>query len=135
MGFKLSRKGQRFIEENSTDQSQLRDCCLSNSLQSESCRVETLNIFGIPSAIGDDGTKVLARVLAYNTSPKSLRLGASQFPINYATVPPPPVQWLAFSNALCDSSSVNSTYLSNHNLHMIMDEYYSANFCPEHVDL
>mmetsp|Transcript_6179 Transcript_6179/g.9013 ORF Transcript_6179/g.9013 Transcript_6179/m.9013 type:complete len:440 (+) Transcript_6179:93-1412(+) len=107
--------------------------CLSNSLQSESCCIETLNLFGIPSAIGDDGMKALARGLAHNTSLKSLRLGVSQFPNNDDTVPP--TQWLSFSNALCDPSSVNNTYFSNHTIHAIMDEYDTDNFRPEDIDL
>ena len=106
---------------------------MSNSLQSESCCIGTLNLFGIPSAIGDDGMKALARGLAHNTSLKSLRLGVSQFPNNDDTVPPE--QWLSLSNALCDTSSVNNTYLSNHTIHAIMDRYDTTNFRPEDIDL
>eukprot|EP00984_Skeletonema_dohrnii_P032109 scaffold25556_cov144-Skeletonema_dohrnii-CCMP3373.AAC.2 len=87
---------------------------LSNSIQSDSCRVETLDLQGIP--IGDDGMEVLARGLAGNKSVRSMYLGDS------VDVSVTSAGWLAFSTALCDTSSVNSTYLSNHTICDIWNE-------------
>eukprot|EP00984_Skeletonema_dohrnii_P015205 scaffold6522_cov118-Skeletonema_dohrnii-CCMP3373.AAC.2 len=84
---------------------------LSNSIQSDSCRVETLWLQGIP--IGDDGMEVLAQGLVGNQSLTSLYLNDD----NSITS----AGWVAFSAALCDTSSVNSIYLSNHTIHSIWD--------------
>eukprot|EP00985_Skeletonema_marinoi_P025697 scaffold19122_cov162-Skeletonema_marinoi.AAC.6 len=81
---------------------------LSNSIRSDSCRVETLHLQGIP--IGDDGLEVLARGLADSKSLWLLELD------NSVDVSETSAGWLAFSRALCDTSSVNSTYLSNHTI-------------------
>jgi len=51
--------------------------CLSNSLQFKSCRVEILDLYDIPSAIGEDGAKALALGLSHSTSLKSLSVGSS----------------------------------------------------------
>eukprot|EP00985_Skeletonema_marinoi_P003514 scaffold1505_cov146-Skeletonema_marinoi.AAC.28 len=85
---------------------------LSDSIRSDSCRVETLWLQGI--IIGDDGMEFLARGLAGNKSVRSLYLS------DWITVAS--AGWLAFSRALCDTSIVNSTYLSNHTIHSIKDE-------------
>ncbi|KAK1733230.1 leucine-rich repeat protein [Skeletonema marinoi] len=87
---------------------------LSNAIRSDSCRVETLWLQGIP--IGDDGTEVLARGLANNKSVRSMYLGDS------VDVSVTSAGWLAFSTALCDTSSVNNTYLSNHTICDIWNE-------------
>ncbi len=96
--------------------------CVSNSLQSQYCQVEILDLRNIPSAIGNDGAKALARGLAHNTSLKRLHL------VGDSDDTAPLAQWPAFSNALCDPSSVNSTYRSNHTIQRII-------FCPEDIDL
>jgi len=82
---------------------------LSTSLQSESCRLEKLDLGFMD--IGDDGAEVLARGLIGN---KVLRLhlcGECEDDIAIT-----PAGWSAFSPVLCDTSSVNSTYLSNHTI-------------------
>ena len=60
--------------------------------------------------IEDDIAEVLARGLVGNKMLRRLHLrvdGQEYFPIS-------PAGWNVFSTALCDTSSVNSTYLSNH---------------------
>eukprot|EP00984_Skeletonema_dohrnii_P031636 scaffold24379_cov115-Skeletonema_dohrnii-CCMP3373.AAC.3 len=85
---------------------------LSASLQSEHCCLESLYIGGWED-IGDDAAEVLARGLVGNKSLRCLHLrdeseeswiALSQAGLN------------AFSKALCDTSSINNTYLSNHAL-------------------
>ena len=82
---------------------------LSNSIQSDSCRVESLDLGGIP--IGDAGLEVLSQGLSNNQSLTGLYLG--DLHDNSVTS----TGWLAFCRALCDTSSVNSTYLSNHTIY------------------
>jgi len=82
---------------------------LSNSIRSNSCRVEFLGLKGIP--IGDDAMEVLALGLAGNKSVRSLYLNDLGDDTTVASA-----GWLAISRALCDTSSVNGTYLSNHTI-------------------
>eukprot|EP00984_Skeletonema_dohrnii_P010696 scaffold4191_cov76-Skeletonema_dohrnii-CCMP3373.AAC.14 len=87
---------------------------LSNSIQSDSCRVETLHLDHVP--MGVDGMEVLAYGLADNKSVRHLFLGDETDHITVASA-----RCGAFSTALCDTSSVSSTYLSNHTLQEIRD--------------
>lgn len=57
--------------------------------------------------LGDDGAAVLANGLTGNKSLTNLRFDSSSITSR---------GWAAFSSLLCDTSSVNSTYLSNHTL-------------------
>eukprot|EP00984_Skeletonema_dohrnii_P018037 scaffold8338_cov72-Skeletonema_dohrnii-CCMP3373.AAC.1 len=82
---------------------------LSDAIRSDSCRVETLHLQGIP--IRDDGMEALALGLAGNKSVRSLYLVDLDDGITVSSA-----GWLAFSRALCDTSSVNSTYLSNNTI-------------------
>eukprot|EP00984_Skeletonema_dohrnii_P024429 scaffold13537_cov77-Skeletonema_dohrnii-CCMP3373.AAC.1 len=82
---------------------------LSNAIRSDSCRVEDLDLRGIP--IADDEMEVLGQGLVGNQSLTSLHLVDID---NGMTVTSS--GWIAFSRALCDTSSVNSTYLSNHTI-------------------
>ena len=84
---------------------------LSTSLQSDSCRLESLLIGSIN--LRDDGAEVLARGLIGNQSLKCLHL--------CQVTPFTPAGW---NTALCDTSSVNNTYLSNHTFH----EFYISNY-------
>eukprot|EP00985_Skeletonema_marinoi_P033356 scaffold41099_cov153-Skeletonema_marinoi.AAC.3 len=79
---------------------------LSNSIRSDSCRVEILDLRGIP--IGDDVLEVLALGLADIKSVRLLYLEELDNDISVNSA-----GWVAFSTALCDTCSVNSTYLSN----------------------
>jgi len=82
---------------------------LSSSIRSDSCRLETLDLRGIP--VGDNEMEVLALGLAGNKSVRSLYLVDLGDDISVTSA-----GWLAFTTALCDTSSVNSTYLSNHTI-------------------
>eukprot|EP00985_Skeletonema_marinoi_P000614 scaffold224_cov108-Skeletonema_marinoi.AAC.12 len=86
---------------------------LSTSLQSDTCRLENLLIGSIN--IGDDGAEVLARGLIGN---KVLRC------LDEGDIAITPVGWYAFSTALCDTSSVNNTYLSNHTVQELFNYSY-----------
>jgi hypothetical protein len=80
---------------------------LSPLLQSESHSLETLHLCRID--FGDDGAIALAEGLRGNTSLKELWLSPETAGITI-------VGWSAFSKLLCDTSTINSTYVSNHTL-------------------
>eukprot|EP00985_Skeletonema_marinoi_P014454 scaffold7325_cov80-Skeletonema_marinoi.AAC.9 len=85
---------------------------LSNVIRSDSCRVESLYLDD--TVIENDGMEVLA---VGNQSLTSLHLDDIDNGITVTSA-----GWLAFSRALCDTSSVNSTYLSNHTIRDIWGE-------------
>ena len=91
---------------------------LSTSLQSESCRLEKLDLSYV--GIGDDGAEVLARGLIGNKSLRCLPLHVDVE--NEDEIAITPAGWSAFSTALCDTSSVNNTYLSNHTIQEFWDD-------------
>jgi hypothetical protein len=79
------------------------------------CPVETLQLEEMN--IGDDGTEALAAGLAGNTSLKHLIISPDSAGITSTG-------WSAFSRLLCDTSSINNTYQSNHTLKHIGDKYH-----------
>ncbi len=79
-------------------------------LQSESLSLERLDLSRI--AFGDDGAIVLVDSLRGNKSLKELLFSPSTSGISA-------VGWSAFSTLLCDTSTINNTYLSNHKLRKI----------------
>jgi hypothetical protein len=88
---------------------------LSDTMQSESCRLEELFLFDSKFDVGlnirDDGAEVLALALVGNKSLKCLRF-------DFDDDADRDLAWPAFCTSLCDTSSVNNTYLlSNHTLH------------------
>jgi len=86
---------------------------LSTSLQSESCRLEKLDLGWMD--IGDDGAEVLARGLIGNKVLIRMHLcGEGEGEDDDIAITP--AGWSAFSPVLCDASSVNNTYLSNHTI-------------------
>ena len=90
---------------------------LATALQSESCCVEKIELCGMGFAddvsIGDDGAEALARGLVGNKTLRSLHLiWEDEEDISSITAS----GWSSFTKALCDTSSVNNTYLSNHTL-------------------
>eukprot|EP00984_Skeletonema_dohrnii_P010877 scaffold4275_cov89-Skeletonema_dohrnii-CCMP3373.AAC.6 len=90
---------------------------LSHALQSESCRLQRLNLGAI--RIGDDGAEALAGGLAGNQSLRHLYFD------NVDTgVAMTPIGWSAFSTVLCDTSSINNTYLSKHTIELRWDADY-----------
>jgi len=85
---------------------------LSVLFESESCSLEELSLHGV--RIGDDGAAALADGLKSNTSLKHLTFATAGSRITA-------VGWSAFSRLLCDTSSINNTYSSNHTLEVIGD--------------
>ncbi|KAK1739044.1 hypothetical protein QTG54_010360 [Skeletonema marinoi] len=69
--------------------------------------------------IGDEGAEALADGLRGNTTLKHLVLTTGSAGITSTG-------WAAFSRLLCDTSSINNTYRSNHSLEHIGDGYYHS---------
>eukprot|EP00984_Skeletonema_dohrnii_P002449 scaffold844_cov125-Skeletonema_dohrnii-CCMP3373.AAC.2 len=86
---------------------------LSTSLQSESCRLEKLDLDWMD--IGDDGAEVLARGLIGNKVLIRMHLcGEGEGEDDDIAITP--AGWSAFLPVLCDRSSVNITFHSNHTI-------------------
>ncbi len=83
---------------------------LSALLQSDSCSLTTLYLWDI--GFGDDGAAALADGLKGNNKLTTLIFNTGRLTS---------VGWSAFSRLLCDTSSINNTYLSNHTLVTIGD--------------
>ncbi len=81
---------------------------LSTMLQSESCSLTSLELDDIP--FSDDVAVALADVLKGNKSLKRLLFNSDDLTA---------VGWSAFSELLCDTSSVDNTHASNHTLQAI----------------
>eukprot|EP00984_Skeletonema_dohrnii_P014717 scaffold6228_cov144-Skeletonema_dohrnii-CCMP3373.AAC.7 len=73
-----------------------------------SCSLKELDLDGMD--IGDEGAEVLAEGLRGNKSLTKLMFDCTDVT---------DMGWAAFSRLLCDTSSVNNTYLSNHTLEVI----------------
>eukprot|EP00984_Skeletonema_dohrnii_P027879 scaffold17584_cov71-Skeletonema_dohrnii-CCMP3373.AAC.3 len=91
---------------------------LSASLQSENCCLENLYLGWMDTVNG--GAEVLARGLVGNKVLRRLHLRIE----DQDDIEIPPAGWDAFSKALCDTSTINNTYLSNH---IIQELYYWDN--------
>jgi len=88
-------------------------------LFSSACPLETL--FLEDMNIGDEGAEALVDGLRGNTTLKHLVLTPDSAGITNTG-------WAAFSRLLCDTSSINNTYRSNHTLEHIGDDYcYMSN--------
>ncbi len=72
--------------------------------------------------IGDDGAKVLARGLVGNKSLEQMFIQSSLVDEEEESHSFPPGGWSAFSSVLCNTSTVNNTYLSNHTILALWDE-------------
>jgi Ran GTPase-activating protein (RanGAP) involved in mRNA processing and transport len=81
---------------------------LSSLFRAEHCSLCTLALYGIH--FGDEGAIALANGLIGNKSLTDLRFNSSGITAR---------GWSAFSKLLCDKTSVNSTYFSNHTLLLI----------------
>eukprot|EP00984_Skeletonema_dohrnii_P011983 scaffold4822_cov93-Skeletonema_dohrnii-CCMP3373.AAC.1 len=90
---------------------------LSDYFQSERCCLNNLNLYGIN--FGDEGAMALADGLMGNKSLTSLYFDPDESGIT-------DVGWDAFSKLLCDPSSIESTYLSNHIIGTIGDNQDSS---------
>ena len=118
---------------------------LSILLQSEKCRLRELVLQGMH--IGDEGAEILAEALVGNKSLKLLEFcdlfsRSARERTGITTT-----GWSAFTRLLCDTSSINNTYLSNHTLEICrtthaareafpfleIDDYLSANQNQPHV--
>ena len=92
---------------------------LSISLQSESCCLESLIL--CYTDITDDSAEILARGLVGNKLLKRLHLRHHE----EEDIPSiTPVGLSTFVKVLCDTSSINNTYLSNHTIEALWDEEY-----------
>jgi len=94
---------------------------MSPLLQSESCSLTELKLHRIN--FGDDGAIALADGLRGNNSLRNLMFAPTSAGIT-------DVGWSALSKLLCDTSSINSTYLSNHTLERIGDDFYDDSDTP-----
>ncbi|KAK1733985.1 leucine-rich repeat protein, partial [Skeletonema marinoi] len=94
---------------------------MSDYFQSESCCLKTLNV--LRNDFGDEGAVALADGLMGNKSLTSLHFIPHQSGITNAG-------WAAFSKLLCDPSSIESTYLSNHNIGTIGEHIMKHNTPP-----
>jgi len=86
---------------------------LSTILEDKPRSLEVLRI-GYNSSIGDDGARMFANALANNSTLDTLDLDDCGITRE---------GWAPFSKLLCDKSSVNNTYLSNHTLQNVGDEH------------
>mmetsp|Transcript_17798 Transcript_17798/g.30072 ORF Transcript_17798/g.30072 Transcript_17798/m.30072 type:complete len:687 (+) Transcript_17798:105-2165(+) len=84
-------------------------------LFSSACPLETL--FLEDMNIGDEGAEALVDGLRGNTTLRHLVLTPNMAGITSTG-------WTAFSRLLCDTSSINNTYRSNHTLEHIGDDYH-----------
>ena len=82
--------------------------------------LEDLIIFGNNNNIGDEGAFVFANALANNNTLTALDLFYGSGITNEG--------WAYFSKLLCDTSSVNNTYLSNHTLYFVGNDVYEDDF-------
>ena len=95
---------------------------LSSLFQAEHCSLRTLSLCGIH--FGDDGAAALANGLIGNKSLTNLKLSTSGIVAR---------GWDAFSELLCDTSSVNNTYLSNHTLVEVGEHAYRLEDTPRDI--
>jgi len=100
---------------------------LARTLKADPC----LENLGLASGISIDGLVVIAEALANNSHLKRVSLS-----YNVVTSE----CWKAFSNTLCDTSTVNKTCLSNHTLEHIRDQTvyqppYDEGFIPRPQDV
>eukprot|EP00984_Skeletonema_dohrnii_P009102 scaffold3442_cov116-Skeletonema_dohrnii-CCMP3373.AAC.1 len=100
---------------------------LSHVLLSARCRLQHLYLNFMD--FGDDGAKALGDGLAGNQSLRCLHFD------NTATnLPMTPIGWSAFSTVLCDTSSINNTYLSKHTIELSWDDGYEDVDEDEDID-
>eukprot|EP00984_Skeletonema_dohrnii_P014075 scaffold5881_cov103-Skeletonema_dohrnii-CCMP3373.AAC.4 len=97
---------------------------MSPLLQSESCSLTELKLYDINFA--DDGAIALAEGLRGNKLMRKLMFDPTSAGITE-------VGWSAFSMLLCDTSSINNTYLSNHTLEWVGDAFYDDSDTPPDI--
>jgi len=87
---------------------------MSPLLQSESCRLKKLYL--LRTNFGDDGVEALGSALAGNKSLTRLSVSSSDGVFVFESYGFSESEWKVFKTILCDTSSINNTYLSNHTL-------------------
>lgn len=92
---------------------------VTSLMSTPNCQLEQLWLYHMN--IGDEGAAVLTDGLVKN---KSLR----KLWFNPTTCGITSTGWDGFKNMLCDTSSINNTYLSNHTLQLIGKHY--SNYAP-----
>eukprot|EP00984_Skeletonema_dohrnii_P009299 scaffold3549_cov110-Skeletonema_dohrnii-CCMP3373.AAC.1 len=103
---------------------------LSILFQSERCCLRELNLCDMH--IGDDGAEALAKGLVGNKSLKCLKFHDSF--LTSARVGISTTGWSAFTRLVCDTSSINNTYLSNHTLERICGYNLEDGISPPDVE-
>ena len=84
----------------------VRGCqSLATMLQNPNSSLEELRLYN--NRFGDEGAITFANALAANSKLKALGLGDNDITVE---------GWSSFSKVLCDTSSINNTFLSNHTL-------------------
>ena len=97
---------------------------LSTELQSERCCVQNLHLSYM--SIGDDTAEFFARALVGNKTLRMLHLvGEDEENLSIT-----PTGWSAFSKVLCDTSSINNTYISNHTIRELWREHEGSENIP-----
>mmetsp|Transcript_29916 Transcript_29916/g.50965 ORF Transcript_29916/g.50965 Transcript_29916/m.50965 type:complete len:506 (-) Transcript_29916:147-1664(-) len=96
---------------------------ISGLLGAENCRIESIDLSNMH--IGDDGAEVLAAGLVGNQFLMELIFGFGRGYVNdeYVSAGITDSGWSAFSKLLCDTSSVNNNYVSNHTLTNISNNF------------
>eukprot|EP00985_Skeletonema_marinoi_P025874 scaffold19439_cov145-Skeletonema_marinoi.AAC.1 len=93
-------------------------------LQSETCSLKIIMLQRI--SFGDEGAIALAEGLRGNKSLSRLFFAPTSAGVT-------DVGWAAFSKLLCDTSSINNTYLSNHTLEWVGSLFYDDSDTPPDV--
>jgi len=104
-----SLRGHRSLEELRLENNRIGNTgcdALATLLEDANCNIHTLSLNN--NNIGNEGMNTLANSLASNNKLKKLHLKINQFDKSCAEN--------AFVRVLCDTSSINATYSSNHNL-------------------
>ncbi len=102
---------------------------LSSLLQSEKCCLRQLFLHDMH--IGDEGAEILAEALVGNKSLKCLEFCDLYYRSARERTGITGTGWSAFTRLLCDTSSINKTYLSNHTLERCDTAYAARTAFPE----
>ena len=84
----------------------------ANLLRSPTCMLKKLDLF--ENSIDDDTLATFANALVHNRSLSALLLGANEDITERG--------WAPFKNVICDTSSIDATYSSNHTLRQLLND-------------
>jgi len=98
---------------------------IATLLEDSSCNLEELNLEG--NNIQNERVHIFARAIAENTKLKSLILSGNSVS---------DAGWDLFSDVVCDTSSINNTYNSNHTLRQLIKDVSIENrdALPGHIE-